>query len=92
MYHSQFQIKEVPNDFFVDIVANDNFLVTILNRMFSYIRNNKDKINPQLTSRIEKFAAHLSQKFHWVFDDEEDEEDKPVVVLDDTNTECDMNT
>ena len=73
-------------------MANDNFLVTILNRMFSYIRNNKDKINPQLTSRIEKFAAHLSQKFHWVFDDEEDEEDKPVVVLDDTNTECDMNT
>ena len=79
-YVKTFQIKEVPNDFFVDIVSSSNFLATILNQMFCFIRQNKDRIEPQLTSRVEKFAAHLSQKFSWIFDDEEDEDDKPVIV------------
>ena len=88
------QIKEVPNDFFVDIVANDNFLVTILNQMFAFIRQNKDRVDEQLSSRIEKFAAHLTQKFNWIFEDEEDEDDKPVIVdsVDAEVAEVDMNT
>ena len=74
-----FQIKEVPNDFFVDIVSSNNFLVTILNQLFSFVRN-RTRIDAALKSRVAKFQAHLSQKFNWIFDDEEDEEDKPVIV------------
>ena len=73
------QIREVPNDFFVDIVSSDNFLVTILNRLFSFVRNN-GQIEEKLRNRVAKFQAHLSQKFNWIFDDEEDEEDKPIIV------------
>ena len=73
------QIKEVPNDFFVDIVSSNNFLVTILNQLFSFVRNST-RIDAALKSRVAKFQAHLSQKFNWIFDDEEDEEDKPVIV------------
>ena len=73
------QIKEVPNDFFVDIVSSNNFLVTILNQLFSFVRNST-RLDAALKSRVAKFQAHLSQKFNWIFDDEEDEEDKPVIV------------
>ena len=73
------QIKEVPNDFFVDIVSSNNFLATILNQLFGFVRNSS-RIDVALKSRVAKFEAHLSQKFNWIFDDEEDEEDKPVVV------------
>jgi len=74
-----FQIREVPNDFFVDIVSSNNFLVTILNQLFAFVRNNTT-VDAALRSRMEKFQAHLSEKFQWIFDDSEDEEDKPVVV------------
>lgn len=74
-----YQIKEVPNDFFVDIVSSNNFLATILNQLFGFVRNSS-RIDAGLKSRVSKFEAHLSQKFNWIFDDEEDEEDKPVVV------------
>lgn len=74
-----FQIREVPDDFFADIVSCNNFLVTVLNRMFSHVRNN-DQMDKRLQSKVEKFQANLSQKFNWVFDDEEDEEDQPVIV------------
>lgn len=74
-----FQIREVPNDFFVDIVSSNNFLATILNQLFGFVRNN-ETVDLALRNRMEKFQAHLSAKFQWIFDDEEDEEDKPVVV------------
>lgn len=32
-----FQLKECPEDFFVDIVSRDNFLTTTLSRMFGNI-------------------------------------------------------
>merc|ERR1719242_313555 len=67
-----FQIREVPNDFFVDIVSSNNFLVTILNQLFGFVRNNAT-VDAALRSRMEKFQAHLSEKFHWIFDDSEDE-------------------
>ncbi len=70
----------MPNDFFVDIVSSNNFLVTILNRMFSFVRNNSGRIDSRLVAKSDKFQANLSAKFNWVFDDSEDEEDKPVIV------------
>ena len=63
----------------MDIVASSNFLVTILNQFFGFVRNN-NALDEQLRSRTAKFQANLSQKFNWIFDDEEDEEDKPVIV------------
>jgi hypothetical protein len=61
-------------------VASNNFLATILNQMFSFVRNNTHRLDAQLSSRIGKFQANLSLKFNWIFDDEEDEEDKPIIV------------
>lgn len=78
-----FQIREVPEDFFVDIVSSNNFLVTILTTLFSLVRDN-NKIDSMLKARIEKFKKNLSVKFQWDFSEidegEEPDEDKPVVV------------
>ena len=38
------------------------------------------RLNLVILNKTLKFQAHLSAKFQWIFDDEEDEEDKPVVV------------
>ena len=77
------QIREVPEDFFVDIVSSNNFLVTILTTLFSLVRDN-NKIDSMLKARIEKFKKNLSVKFQWDFSEidegEEPDEDKPVVV------------
>lgn len=78
-----FQIREVPEDFFVDIVSSNNFLVTLLTTLFSLARDNIS-IDPKLKARIEKFKKSLSLKFDWDFseidDGEEPDEDKPVIV------------
>jgi len=75
-----FQIREVPDDFFVDIVSSNNFLVTILTRFFATIRHNSETIDPNLRLKADRFKAHLTQKFNWDFDEEELDEDLPVVV------------
>ena len=59
-----FQIREVPNDFFVDIVSSHNFLVTILNQLFGFVRNNAT-VDAALRSRMEKFQVRGSCK-HYV--------------------------
>ena len=56
-----FQIREVPNDFFVDIVSSNNFLVTILNQLFGFVRNNAT-VDAALRSRMEKFQVKGSCK------------------------------
>lgn len=78
-----FQIREVPEDFFVDIVSSNNFLVSLLTSLFTLTRDNSD-IDSKLKTRIEKFKTSLSLKFQWDFseidDGEEPEEDQPVVI------------
>lgn len=39
-----FQLKECPEDFFVDIVSRDNFLTTTLSRMFGNINGKWNEI------------------------------------------------
>ena len=34
------QIREVPDDFFVDIVSSNNFLVSLLTEFFATVRGN----------------------------------------------------
>ena len=79
-----FQIREVPGDFFVDIVSSNNFLVSLLTTLFALVRDNSE-INSTLKIRMEKFKTSLSLKFNWDFSEIEDgeeldEEDRPVVV------------
>jgi A1 cistron-splicing factor AAR2 len=77
------QIREVPEDFFVDIVSSNNFLVSLLTSLFTLTRDNSD-IDSKLKTRIEQFKTSLSLKFQWDFseidDGEEPEEDQPVVI------------
>ncbi len=73
-----FQIREVPDDFFVDIVSKNNFLVSLLANFFATVRSN-EAIDTRLKDRAVKFQANLSKKFDWDFDQELDE-DAPVVV------------
>ncbi|XP_040578894.1 protein AAR2 homolog [Lepeophtheirus salmonis] len=76
-----FQIKEVPDDFFVDIVSSNNFLVSILTTLFSNVRHGGNSIPESVKRKSAKFQNHLSKKFDWDFTNEEmDEEDMPVVV------------
>jgi len=78
-----FQIREVPEDFFVDIVSSNNFLVALLTSLFTLIRDNSD-VDSKLKTRIEKFKKSLTLKFQWDFSEidemEEPDEDKPVIV------------
>ena len=53
------QIREVPNDFFVDIVSSNNFLATILNQLFGFVRNN-ETVDLALRNRMEKFQVTQS--------------------------------
>jgi len=73
-----FQMKEVPSDFFVDIVSSDNFLSTSLNSLFCTIKSSPG-VNPKLKEKAIKFEANVSKKFGWDFSGELIE-DAPVVV------------
>ncbi|XP_042742586.1 protein AAR2 homolog [Lagopus leucura] len=74
LYH---QLNEIPSDFFVDIVSQDNFLTSTLQVFFSYTCN--AAVDGALRKKAEKFKAHLTKKFKWDFDAEPDD-CVPVVV------------
>ena len=59
LYLHFFLIREVPNDFFVDIVSSNNFLATILNQLFGFVRNN-ETVDLALRNRMEKFQVTQS--------------------------------
>ncbi|KAM9785700.1 protein AAR2 homolog [Neosynchiropus ocellatus] len=74
LYH---QLGEIPADFFVDIVSQDNFLTSTLQEFFQFASG--PAVDSSLRKRAEKFKAHLTKKFCWDF--EADLEDcAPVVV------------
>lgn len=66
-----FQLKECPEDFFVDIVARDNFLTTTLSHLFANIKESEDA-DPALKEKSRKFKLFLTKKFKWSFDQAED--------------------
>ncbi|XP_009677573.2 protein AAR2 homolog [Struthio camelus] len=74
LYH---QLNEIPADFFVDIVSQDNFLTSTLQVFFSYTCS--AAIDRTLRNKAEKFKAHLTKKFKWDFEAEPDD-CAPVVV------------
>eukprot|EP00794_Sanderia_malayensis_P019963 gene19963-21917_t len=78
----KFQLQEIPEDFFVDIVAQQNFLVQTLKILFSNIRSS-DGLDASLVTRAEALEKFLNGLFDWSFnddDDDDDDEDKPVIV------------
>jgi len=73
-----FQLQEVPEDFFIDIISCNNFLVMTLTNLFCNIR--EFEAETKLKSKAISFENHLTKKFGWTFADEEDDEFCPVVV------------
>jgi len=73
-----FQMQEVPEDFFVDIISENNFLVSSLSDLFANVREHED-MAPQLRQKAISFENHLTKKFGWDFS-QEDEEYAPTVV------------
>ncbi|CAG0887788.1 unnamed protein product [Darwinula stevensoni] len=76
-----FQMKEVPSDFFTDIVAGKNFLRDCLHTFFANINATGDVLDAKLRTRAQKFREHVEATFEWEFS-EEGEEDLPVIVED----------
>ncbi|XP_060086941.1 protein AAR2 homolog isoform X1 [Heteronotia binoei] len=74
LYH---QLSEIPADFFVDIVSQDNFLTSTLQVFFSYTCS--PAVDRTLRKKAERFKAHLTKKFKWDFE-AEPEDCAPVVV------------
>ena len=72
------QMQEVPEDFFVDIISQNNFLVASLSDLFANVREHED-MSPQLRQKAISFENHLTKKFGWDFSQEADEY-VPVVV------------
>lgn len=72
-----FQLREVPEDFFVDIVSQNNFLTSTLRELFSNLQN--ESVDKTLCHRGMNFKQNLTTRFNWDFDVEADE-DGPVVV------------
>ncbi|KAM7313980.1 protein AAR2 homolog isoform X2 [Ixodes scapularis] len=83
-----FQLREVPTDFFVDIVARKNFVTDALSALF---RNVADSDVPDvgpasLKKKAFRFKTSLVELMGWSFDEEEPDEERPVVVeLDDVD-------
>jgi len=69
---------EVPRDFFVDIVSNNNFLATALNTLFTTV-----KVGEELPSKLKQksanFEENVTKRFGWDFD-AAPEDELPVVV------------
>ncbi|XP_028309215.1 protein AAR2 homolog [Gouania willdenowi] len=74
LYH---QLSEIPPDFFVDIVSQNNFLTSTMQDFFQFASG--PGIDGALRKRAEKFKAHLTKKFSWDFDVDLDD-CAPVVV------------
>lgn len=72
-----FQLKEIPSDFFVDIVSQNNFLTTTLRMFFENLRSSN--ANQSLKQKGKGFQQNLTKKFRWDFESEPDDE-APVVV------------
>lgn len=72
-----FQLREIPSDFFVDIVSSNNFLTVTLRDLFMNLQ--QSTAEGALKEKGRKFKKNLTKQFNWDFDEEPDDE-APVVV------------
>jgi A1 cistron-splicing factor AAR2 len=71
-----FQLKEMPEDFFIDIISKDNFLTVNLHNLFDNINDATQASDSELNKlkeKSEKFKNYLSQRFAIDFEQEPDE-------------------
>ncbi|XP_056011671.1 protein AAR2 homolog isoform X2 [Ostrea edulis] len=74
-----FHIQETPEDFFVDILSENNFLTSTLQEFFSNLENMAP--DNGLRNRGLKFRDYLTQKFKWDFTTEPDDYAPTIVDL-----------
>jgi A1 cistron-splicing factor AAR2 len=77
-----FQLKELPEDFFVDITTQDNFLTVNLHNLFDNINDTsqlEDISFKNLRDKSNKFKNFLEQRFQINFETCPDEY-APVLV------------
>uniref|UniRef100_A0A914V7U3 Protein AAR2 homolog n=1 Tax=Plectus sambesii TaxID=2011161 RepID=A0A914V7U3_9BILA len=70
-----FQLKECPEDFFVDIVSRNNFLTITLANFFSNV-DTTEGVDPVLREKARKFKSYLTKRFKWDFE----QDDGPTIV------------
>lgn len=77
-----FQLKEVPTDFFVDIVDRKNFIRDVLSSLFRNIAESdvEDDGPASLKMKAMRFKVSLTKLMGWSFEDEEAEDERPVIV------------
>lgn len=73
-----YELKQCPEDFFVDIVAKSNFLTTTLSHFFFVVAENQEA-SKELKEKAAKFKAHLTKRFKWDFN-LEPEEYRPTIA------------
>jgi len=71
-----YHLREVPDDFFVDIVSQNNFLTSTLSSFFCNMK--ESDADASLKEKADRFRIHLEKKFQWDFSSNID--DEPVVV------------
>ena len=76
-----FQVREIPEDFFVDIISRNNFLTSTLQVFFANLdsQGGSSEDIATLKKKGENFKKHLEKKFNWDFTTEDDEY-APIVV------------
>ncbi|KAI9204343.1 A1 cistron-splicing factor [Polychytrium aggregatum] len=83
------QLEECPLDFFTDAITSDNFIRVALLAFMRIMQENASIAPTILTTRTEKLAAFVQQRFGWdlkgelsvLFSDENDDDEyAPVVV------------
>ena len=75
-------LEEIPEDFLVDIVANNNVIYKSLRELFATLGILKNQVDGSLYCKADRFKQKLTTKFGWDFTNLEVEEDDeaPVVV------------
>ncbi|RNA16957.1 AAR2 -like protein [Brachionus plicatilis] len=82
-----FELKEMPEDFFTDIITSNNFLTVNLHNFFDNVKSVADESidgNEQITrlsGKCANFKKYLKEKFGFDFEEEPDEY-APVVCQD----------
>lgn len=75
-----YQVNEIPEDLFVDIVEANNFLAAALATLFANVNDNAAALPPALALKARRFKQHITAKFGWDLSLEDEGEDAPVVV------------
>jgi len=73
-----FELREMPEDFFRDVVSRDNFLAASLRTLYATIDSSMGA-PVGLKQRAAMLQKFVTERFNWDFGEEPDE-DKPVLV------------